>query len=660
MDRTLDLLTKAASESPLQGEREILSLNKSQKEPDATIKGHNETRGIIMFNRGDGCIVRAIVALETLRRHWDGPVTMYLEDPYPHEFDDVCKSYDVDVIHNDANHELKTLVRKTDMFANPPYDRTMWLDSDVVVNGKLDEMFDDLDDYDVSIPHFCGWKSNGRTMAKRIKKFEGIAEERHLKKSLEENPAANTGILTFRKSENWTKFVHDWVNLAHEGSKARIFIPDEVAFQILYPSLDEWGLKINIASMKFNVSVKFGADVEDKRLIHFHGRKHCLDLPMCDYWKKEFDEMRKNDTSNINHYLQYADKRLKQYLKVKNGIVEDVTIVTACDEKYIEFLRLTFPNWRKYKNIDKHPVIVFVHGMDLDDERLNFLKLKNVTLIPWSFPEAKDHREEMLSAFVFGTAENVKTDYWLKLDADSYATNDKPLYEEDMKKFAYCGHRWSYSRPDHIRGLDEWAAGHWRRKLKNAGPMIKEGRTEKNRFYHNTKRTISFIQLHKLKFTKFCVSLLRERRLPVPTQDTFMFFVCNRFDPHLGGVANFKKNHGFTQGNSRRSVSELEEKIKQVDLANDDKTREKRPHSEDEEVEEYIEDHNDDYDACGCPNPHDEIVDEDDCDLYETPTDREHAEEEAKHQIRIETEEPLNLKSEPSEEDYVFIIREVR
>jgi hypothetical protein len=32
-----------------------------------------ETRGIIMFNRGNGCIVRAIVCFETLRRHWDGP-----------------------------------------------------------------------------------------------------------------------------------------------------------------------------------------------------------------------------------------------------------------------------------------------------------------------------------------------------------------------------------------------------------------------------------------------------------------------------------------------------------------------------------------------------------------------------------------------------------
>jgi len=542
-----------------------------------------ETRGIIMFNRGDGCIVRAIVALETLRRHWQGPVTFYLEDPYPHEFDEVCKFYNVDIVHNDEKHELKTLVRKTDMFSNPPYDRTLWLDSDVIVNGSINEMFDYLDDADVSIPHFCGWKSNGRTMSKRIKRFEGIAEQKYLNKALEENPAVNTGILSFRKSKKWTKFVTDWVDLAHKGSKAKIFIPDEVAFQILYPSAQEWGLKVHISPIKYNTSVKFGESVEDKRVIHFHGKKHCLDFPNCSYWKREFEDMCQKNTANINHYLQYADKRLKKYLKVKDGLIDDVTIVTACDDKYVDFLKVTYPNWRKYKSIDKYPVIVFVNNMDLNDERLDFLKLPNVKLIPWSFPQADNHREEMLSAFVFGTAEHVKTDYWLKLDADSFATNDKPLYSEDMKKYAYCGHKWSYSRPQHIKELDKWAKGHWRRKLKNAKPMMDEGRVDGRRFYHNTKRTISFIQLHKSKFTRFCVSLLKEKKLPVPSQDTFMFFVCNRFDPHLGGVANFKRNHGFTQGNSRRPVSELIEKIKKVDSEN---------FSTEDEIEDYLNDQN--------------------------------------------------------------------
>ena len=126
-------------------------------------------------------------------------------------------------------------------------------------------------------------------------------------------------------------------------------------------------------------------------------------------------------------------------------------------------------------------------------------------------PAITDHREKMLNAFVFGTAEHVKTDYWLKMDCDSYATNDKPLISEDMKQYAFCGYKWRYSRPEHIRKLDEWAKSHDKRKLKNAKPMIDEGKIEGNRFYHNKRRTISYIQLHKTKFTRFCVKLLKAK-----------------------------------------------------------------------------------------------------------------------------------------------------
>jgi len=528
-----------------------------------------ETRGVILFNRGEKCIVRAIVTLYSLRKHYDGPVTFFLEEPYPKQFDEVCKHFNVDVVHNEKKHELKALVRKTEMFGNPPYDRTLWIDSDVVVVGKLDEMFDNLDNADCSIPHFAGWWSDGKKISARTKRFKGIAEDRHIEKALRHNPATNTGILSFRKCEKWYKFVEYWVKIADKGSQARIFIPDEVAFQILWPSADEWDVRIHIADTKFNVSVLHDPNTKDRRIMHYHGQKHVFDNRNCDIWKATFNEMCDGNIANINSFLQYADKRLKKYLRIKDGTDMDVTIVTACDPHYVDILRHTFPNWRKYKKIDSNPVIVFVNGMKIKDERLDFLRLPNVKMIQWSMPEADSHREEMLSAFVFGTAEHVKTDYWLKLDADSYATDDRPFVTEEMKQFAFCGHKWGYSRPNHIKALDKWAKGHWKRKLKKAAPMIEDGRIEGRRFYHNTKRTISFIQLHKTKFTRFCVKLLRERKLPAPTQDTFMFYVANRFNPESVGHKNFKRHYGFTQGNGKAGGDAIKQKIEEVDKANE-------------------------------------------------------------------------------------------
>lgn len=534
------------------------------------------TRGVIMFNRGDKIVVRAIVALYTLRKHWDGDITFYVEQPYPPEFDEVLKYFKCNIVHNETRHDFKTLVRKNSLFENPPYDQTLWIDADVVVTGKIDKMFDYLDEHNVDfcIPHFCGWVSTGHHISKRINRFQGVAEDRHLKEALNSHPAVNTGVLSFRKSDKWQKFVQYWTDLAHRGSQKHIFIPDEVACQILYPSMHEWDLKYFIAPTDYNVSVLHDHGVsKEPKIYHFHGDKHVLDVPTCEIWKATFKEMCDQNVANINSFLKYADKRLGLYLRNNNDPnYIDTTIVTACDEYYVDILKHTFANWRKYKNIDKYPVMVFVHGMDVKtDPRLDFLRLPNVEMIPWKMENAETHREEMLSAFVLGTAEHVVTDYWLKLDADSYATDDRPFILEKMKKFAFCGHKWSYSRPCHIQTLDAWAKGHWKRKLRKAPPMITEGKAEGNRFYHNSRRTISFIQLHKARFTRFCVSLIRPdektglKRLPAPTQDTFMFYVANRFDPETVGVMNFKKECGFTQGRGKLGADHIKQCVDAVD-----------------------------------------------------------------------------------------------
>lgn len=546
------------------------------------------TRGVLLYNRGEKCLIRAIVALHTLRQHWDGNVTFFLEDPYPHEFTEVCDTFGVNVVQCEAQPTTKTLVRKTELFVESPYDYTLWLDADTITVGKIDEMFDYLENYDIVIPHFSGWWSDGPTIARRIKRYEGIADKKYLDEALKHNAAINTGVLSYRRN---VPFMKDWIELAQKGM-GKMFIPDEVAFQVLYPSYTG----IYIAPQKFNVSVRFGNEVEDKRIIHYHGQKHCMPFKLCDIWKETFQQLRDSNVANINHYVEeYTDRRLRKYLKgdkfwaeeeaeddkVENGDPQnpqnsqgpanknnkDVTIVTACDEKYVDILRETFPNWRKYKSIDEYPVIVFVHGIPLEDPRLDFLRLPNVKMIVWSMLNAESHREEMLSAFVFGTAENVQTDYWLKLDADSYATDNRPFIDDSMKQYDFCGHRWGYSRPDHIKKLDEWAKGHKRAKLKNAKPMIEDGKIEGNRFYHKTKRTISYIQLHKTKFTKFCVRLLDGKKLPAPTQDTYMFYVANRFDPDHVGTKNFKRSYGFTQGKGKWGVELMRQKLQQVDEA---------------------------------------------------------------------------------------------
>ena len=545
-----------------------------------------ESDGIIMFNRGDRMLVRALVCLYSLRKHYAGNVTFYVQKPCEgmEEFVKSLKFFNCDVVRLPEKNEYKTLVMKNSLFENPPYDKTLWIDSDTIINAPIDDMFANLDEkgVDLCIPSFCGWVSTGGHISKRIKRFKGIAEDKYIKEALESHPAINTGVLSFKKSDRWREFVKYWTDLANQGSIKKVFIPDEISAQILYPSMGEWGLKYYIAPREYNVSPLHDHGMsKNPKILHFHGDKHCLSgNATCEIWKKIFHEMCDQNIANINFFLKYADKRLAKYLKDKadpnyvnivSNTTSDTTVVTAIDNHYLPILAQTFPNWRKYKNIDNHPVIVFINGMDLSDSKLDFLKLPNVRLINWDetcMDKVDNHRELMLSAFVFGAADHVKTEYWVKLDADSYATDSKPLITAEMKNYSIFSHKWSYSRPEHIRNLDLWSKTCWHKKIKNSKPMIEDGRIEGNRFYHKSRRFISFMCFQKTRFTKYCVKLLSSRRLPCPSQDTFAYYCIQELKPEAMGIGNIKKQNGFTQGKGKLGAEHIKKCIEEVDRLN--------------------------------------------------------------------------------------------
>lgn len=512
-----------------------------------------ESRSVIMYNRGTKCVVRSIVCFHTLRKWWNGKVTMFLENPYPKEYEKVLKEYDIDIIHDD-NPSTGVMVRSIEICKKTPYDRNLWLDTDTMVVGKFDEMFDYLDNYDYVIPHFAGWWSDGSGIAKRIKRYQGKCPDEWIKKALEHNPAINCGVFSFKRN---VPFLYEWHELAKLGDHS-MFIPDEAACQTIYPRHPE----VFIAPMKFNVSVKHDPGTKDQRIIHFHGQKHVLDIPSCRIWKETFKEMQDGNIGHINEFLHLADKRLKIYMGESNN----VTIVTACDKKYIEFLKLTYPNWRKYKNIDRYPVIVFVNGIDLKDPVLDFLRLPNVQLIEWDMKNVDSQREKMLSAFVLGTAKYVNTKYWLKLDADSFATNNNNFITQEMKDYSFCGHKWGYSFVRHIKALDEWAGKHWKRKLRTSPPMFNEKYANGKRYYHPEKRTISFIQLNSTKFTRWCAKLCKGR-LPVPSQDTYMYYIADRFKSPIK-ITNFKRLYGFDQS---KGMDHLIKRLADVERENSNK-----------------------------------------------------------------------------------------
>ena len=544
-------------------------------------------KGVIYYNRGESCIIRLLVSIKSLRNHYDGPITVFLENSDLSKFSSFISKYNFSIINVDSEKLDSSYVRKIAISRLSPYEKTVFIDADTLVVGRIDEVFDSIEGHDLVVTQFCDWSSSGGAIGRRIKGFSQYISEETLKNALSYGPAVNTGVYGFHKD---CPMFDEWLQLAKMGQSSKLYIPDEIACQILLHKY-----KVKILGCKYNVSAKFGINDEDKRVVHFHGRKHCRRFPLAEVWIKAFIELLQSKEVDISKYIDH-DNNLRKFLKFKYGwdnyvykcldllgIEADIqkeptyikqgvpdsgddapnntntTIVTACDPKYVECLKISYPNWIKYKNINQFPIIVYINGFEDNDSRLDFLRIhKNIKLIHWDMHNVDNHREKMLSAFVFGPPKDVKTKYWLKLDSDAYTINSKDILSDDMKNYDIVGHKWGYTKPfNWINILNTWSID----KNLNFTFTFNQKQVSKSRYYHH--RTNSFVQLHKTEFTKEAAKIAGDR-LPIPSHDTFLWYVSCVLNKSVKRY-NFKKYCGMY---NKKTAEQLVEGINSIEQQN--------------------------------------------------------------------------------------------
>jgi len=151
--------------------------------------------------------------------------------------------------------------------------------------------------------------------------------------------------------------------------------------------------------------------------------------------------------------------------------------------------------------------VVFQSGFDENDKRLEFIKkiFSNWTFVEWEMPKYDSQRELMLSAFVLGIKEFIKTPYFVKLDCDTYFTDDRDVFTEKDLEYDIVGHKWGYTKP-----------GWWISKLDGSKIDLNEGR-------RNHDRIASFCCLHN---TEYVIKIAEKygKRLPIPSHDTLLWW----------------------------------------------------------------------------------------------------------------------------------------
>jgi len=493
-----------------------------------------ETRGVIYYNRGTKCTIRLLVSLYSLRKHWNGFVSVICAGPQEPWFLNELNKMNAEVISIPYREGVGSLVLKASLWRHSPYDLTMYLDADTIVLKPINEYFDLIKENDFVTGHFAGWKTSGGTISKRIKAWEKAAPEL-IEPAINFGKAVNTGINGWKKDASILK---DWEELTEKGEKngCTLRIVDEIACQLLLPKH-----KCFVADTKWGESVKFGKMTDETIIIHYHGNKHAGNRKQNHIWKVHYNELINTKDIILIKKNHFGDKAIRGYTK---NIPSNLTIVTAVNDKYFDKFKKHFPLWMKTENIMELPFIIFAHKDCYQKVKEFLCPYKNIQeIISWEFPVASNMREEMLSAFVFGTAKYVKTKYWMKLDCDCVPIADKLEIPPEAFSSVITAPKWHYTK---MKG-DENTTRHWLNRLDDWADALPDFKgtnklfpdnIKENRYKHH--RICSFCEIEKTDWTRHLAAMCG-KRLPVPSQDTTTWYAVTRLGKRKITEHNFRK-----------------------------------------------------------------------------------------------------------------------
>lgn len=263
-------------------------------------------RGVIYVFCGLSCAERLVVSLYTLRKHWDGNVTLGVTtNEEEGVIRDAAKRLDVQVTRiekaparRNAHYLTKSLVPTW-----TPYDETLFIDADTIVTGPIEDLFGEK----LTITQFAEWVSTGNKMSGRCREWKEISPyidalvDRQVG---QKHPAINTGVFCFRKGNEQLAL---WHTVAKAGQGR--YMTDELAMQLLLPNLD-----CRVVDDRWNCSPMYGVHTDDVRIWHFHGKKHLREGRSRELWLPVYNEVVESKLGRIQRWGGTYDKHLRAHL----------------------------------------------------------------------------------------------------------------------------------------------------------------------------------------------------------------------------------------------------------------------------------------------------------------------------------------------------------
>ena len=268
--------------------------------------------GVIYLLTAPQHIARLVVSIYSLRKYYDGPITLFTTREESSELtaqllaDDRLR-IDIATIEEAEAGDNSAYVTKTQLLPQTPYDATLFMDADTLVVGKVDELIDATRRHPLVVTGFCYWTTHHRWLRRRLEKWIPLVatpgDKFDLGTLLELStqnplPVINVGVFGYHRD---SAALAPWRELAEFGKDT--FLPDEMALQILLPRLEYF-----LLSTKYNCSPAFMENPTDIHIWHFVAKTHLWHDESREIWQRAYEECRAHNVANICKWSRFEQE----------------------------------------------------------------------------------------------------------------------------------------------------------------------------------------------------------------------------------------------------------------------------------------------------------------------------------------------------------------
>jgi hypothetical protein len=252
--------------------------------------------GVVYLLTNPQLAARLVVSVYSLRKWYDGPVTVFTTRPESHEIGQLLqKDKRVRIEHRTAqetaahNNFVQAYLTKVDFLEHSPYDATVFLDADTLVVGRLDELLTCARTAPITATIYGPLQTHNRYVNHNLQPWKRLLRKHARDKELaalvtrvltRPQPIVNAGVFAIQKDAS---MLNHWRHLSWIGREMPT--PEEGALQILllmYPN--------HILGAHYNCLPIFASEVCDVRIWHFAASTHLRLLQGRQIWLPAYEE----------------------------------------------------------------------------------------------------------------------------------------------------------------------------------------------------------------------------------------------------------------------------------------------------------------------------------------------------------------------------------